>query len=504
MLYSLVKYIDPQCENLLVLNSSIKSIRIYSTKPSLLYAHPFFHFSEIPLNDEEKLDLENIGLGKISWHVSTSDTDQIPELYAYKKLYAYNYRNVIGYMELKMNPVILEEYFSQFENNPAFHSGDFALYREGKLIYSPDLDSDLPGAETLAKFNDNAFQIDYLHQRYLNYVTIPNLNLQLVITGNLGDLSAQSDQLPIILVTIFILLLMILLIYFFVNITDLSQQITDFSTYIRNSNPDHLTVYAIDTKSYREEYEELKHLILSYNNLIRENSTLMSTVEKMELLSQDARYQALQAQIHPHFIYGTLENIRMLALGNRDKDVADMIFSLSALIRQSLSISSKAVTLADELEIAKHYLTIQRFRFSERLNFHFQIEEGWQELLLPSFTLQPILENSVIYAVSKTFDECELSIHIFSDEKFVYLELANSGQTITEERLTEINEVLRGQREITEFKGNQNGIALSNIRERLQIYYQSHASICMKLEEDRTVTLISLERSNIHVSDTDC
>ena len=213
-----------------------------------------------------------------------------------------------------------------------------------------------------------------------------------------------------ILITLFICLLLVLMFHFFSNINDLSRQILDFSSYIRKSNPDDLTLYPETYEKYKQQYEELHHLIHSYNNLIKENSTLMSKVRKMELLSQDARYQALQAQIHPHFIYGTLENIRMLALQNRDKDVADMIFSLSALIRQSLSISSKAVSLEDEIEISAHYLKIQKFRFGERLTYSFQMDPALYKIPLPSFILQPILENAIIYGVSNTFDCCELKV----------------------------------------------------------------------------------------------
>ena len=59
--------------------------------------------------------------------------------------------------------------------------------------------------------------------------------------------------------------------------------------------------------------DELDNLIDTYNNLIRENNSLISTIQKMELLAQEARFQALQRQIHPHFIFGTLETIRMIA-----------------------------------------------------------------------------------------------------------------------------------------------------------------------------------------------
>ena len=79
----------------------------------------------------------------------------------------------------------------------------------------------------------------------------------------------------------------------------------DFSNYIRNSDPADLTLYQVTSQKYRQQYDELLHLICSYNDLFKENSTLISKVQKMEFLNQDAMYQALQAQIYPHFIYGT-------------------------------------------------------------------------------------------------------------------------------------------------------------------------------------------------------
>ena len=498
MLYSLKKYIIPQTQNLLIGNASIDSIRIYSHKTDLLYTDPFYSFDAIPLNEEEKETLLNSSPMNILWHVLPGSPDKIPELYAYKKLYAYDFKHVIGYMELKINPQILSEYLVQFQDPQAFHGADYALYQENQLIYS-HLSRRLLSEEQLVELDRNMVVIDYLHGTYINHVVIPDVDLRLVLTGSLNAISCQPADVLVIAISMFILLLLVLLLRFFSYITDLSRQIMDFSTYIRNSDPDDLTLYS-KQNGYRERYEELDHLVNSYNDLIQENSTLMTRVRKMELLSQDARYQALQSQIHPHFIYGTLENIRMLALQNQDRDVAEMVFSLSTLIRRSISISDRSVTLEEELETAKHYLTIQKYRFGDRLRYTFQIEDGWQHLLLPSFTLQPILENSILYGVSQTLDDCKLKVYVSSDPKVVTIRLSNSGKTITAKRLLEVNALLDGRTELSHFQGTHNGCALYNIKERLRIYYHEHTSMQMAIEDDSTVTIITIERSGLHVS----
>lgn len=506
MLYSLKKSIRKQCEDLRNGNTAIHSIRIYSSKSSLLYSDPFFPLDDIPLDEEETRLLIDSEPTEILWHVAPSESEdktKVPELYAYKKIYAYNYDHVIGYMELRLNPQILSEYFSQFHDNTSFHGGLFALYYNGEILYTTEKISNFSFMDNLDEWPPDTSLTDVLRNRYVNAVTIPYLNLDIIITGRLTALAGQPNNMLMTLITLFICLLLVLMFHFFSNITDLSKQILDFSSYIRRSNPDDLTLYPESHEKYKQEYEELQHLIHSYNHLIKENSTLMSKVRKMELLSQDARYQALQAQIHPHFIYGTLENIRMLALQNRDKDVADMIFSLSALIRHSLSISSKAVTLEDETQIAAHYLKIQKYRFGDRLTCSFDADGSLNGLQLPAFILQPILENAIIYGVSNTFDPCTLKVSISCEGAWIRIVISNSGKLIEKDRLKEINRLLSGEKELETFKGNHNGLALYNIKERLRIFFRGRASIKMALEGEYTQTIITIERSAVHVPDSD-
>lgn len=240
--------------------------------------------------------------------------------------------------------------------------------------------------------------------------------------------------------------------------------------------------------------DELDVLVDTYNLLIKEKDSLISQVQKMELFSQDARFHALQGQIHPHFIYGTLETIRMTAMQNKDKEVADMIFSLSSLLRYSMCISSKAVTLKNELEIARHYLTIQRMRFDDRIEYAFHVEEKLLDMEMPSFILQPILENAIVYGVSQTLDSCSLTVDAHEEEERVVLIISNSGLPITEQRLREVNELLSGEVSVEDFKGKRNGLALNNIKERLTIFFGGRASIRLTLQEERTATEIRIEK----------
>ncbi len=503
MLYSLMKTIRSQCSNLRTENASVQSFRIYSDKPSLLYVDPFHPFSSIPLAEDAQQQLRQSVPRDVLWYTVSDSTQTVPRLLAYKKLSPYTYDHVIGYMEVTLSPQILTDYFSQFENGTPFPDSRFAVYQDGRLLYSSHDASLLPDGEEFSSASQNGFTVDFFSGEYVNLVFLPEVNLQFVLTGKLLDLFGQSDNFLMPMIVFIICLLFFLLLRFFTSITDLSRQLMDFSTYIQNSDPDNLSFYSLDSRRYKHSYSEIDHLVSSYNHLFRDNYTLMSKVEKMELLNQDAMYQALQSQIHPHFIYGTLENIRMLALQNQDKMVADMVFSLSALIRESVSISSKSNTLKDELDIAGHYLKIQKYRFGSRLEYSFDIEDGLLSIKLPSFILQPILENSILYGAAEMFEPCTLTVSARSDPERIFLTLSNSGRTIAPERLAEVNALLEGSCRLSDFRSSRNGCALYNIRERLHIFFHGKASMSMALTEDSTQTLITIERSALHVSDPD-
>lgn len=491
MLYSLVKNIHSFCDNLCMTTPYLTSIKIYSDSPMLMYASPFAKLEDIPLDKPSLEALENSPIREMIWQAIPTEGEDFPTLYGYQKLYTANYSKCIGYAEVQLSSDLFSDYLEQITNLSDDPHAVYTLYQENKPIYST---SEKKAEEISPEDMDSGYEMTLLKNQYRNCLQIPKLNLCVIRSGRLSDrLILPSNNIPSILISIIIILLLALFIRFFMYVASLSKRILDFSSFIKHSNPDNLISFHPESKSVNGG-DELDSLIAAYNAMIRENTSLISQVQKMELLSQDARYQALQGQIHPHFIYGTLETIRMTALQNKDKEAAAMIFSLSSLIRYSISISSKSVTLRDELEIASHYLKIQKIRFDDRVDYTFNIDEQLLDLELPSFILQPILENAIIYGVSQTLDYCTLTVDAYEEESGIILSVSNTGLPITPQRLKEINSLLSGHTPLESFQGSHNGLALNNIKERLAIFFNGQASICLTSEDNRTATVITIPK----------
>ena len=477
------------CDELYQVTPYLTSLKIYSDSPLVLYAPPFNRMEDMKLEEATMEVLESAGLQEIVWQVVPSDTEEFPVLNGYQKIYTASYLKCIGYIEVQLSPDLFRAYFELLSNLSDDPQAVWTLYQGDTPIYTTS--SAESGSISLENI-ESGYEFSIWKDEYKNYVEISELGLYVVRSGHLSDRNIMpANNVPSIFISVIIVLLLILFSVFFINVALLSKRILDFSSFIKRADPEQLVPF-LPEKVASGKMDELDSLVNAYNAMIQEKSSLISTVRKMELLSKDARYQALQAQIHPHFIYGTLETIRMTALQNKDREAADMAFSLSALIRYSVSISSKSVTLKDELEIASHYLKIQKMRFDDRIEYEFHIDEGLSELKLPSFIIQPILENAIVYGVSQTLMQCVLTVEAYRRQGDIVLSVSNTGKLIDPQRLAEVNGLLAGEVPLENFRGNHNGLALNNLRERLNIFFNGRASIRLVLQEDRTVTVITI------------
>ena len=187
--------------------------------------------------------------------------------------------------------------------------------------------------------------------------------------------------------------------------------------------------------------------------------------------------------------------IRMTALQNKDRMVAGLIYSLSTILRYSVAVSSKAVTLREELKIAEHYLEIQKMRYAERIMYRFQIDENLLNMEMPSFVLQPILENAIVYGVCQTLDPCTLVVEAYENDSCIVFSVTNTGKMITVQRMQEVNDMLSGKVNAEEFQGSNNGVALKNIKERLYIFFSGRASVRLDLQDGKTATIITIAKN---------
>lgn len=221
----------------------------------------------------------------------------------------------------------------------------------------------------------------------------------------------------------------------------------------------------------RLEIEEIAQLQNDFNIMAKHIDYLINDVLKKEIKIKEFKYKVLQQQINPHFLYNTLDTIHWMAQDYRCDKISYMARSLSNMFRAALDLED-IVTLNEEAGILQDYITIQKIRFEERLDFNMDIDEEYLGLLIPKLTLQPIVENSINYCLEKYEGICHIRLICERKENHVEISISDNGPGMDEEF---VRKLLSGQS-----KPTKRGIGLKNIDERLKLFYGDEYGIIIK------------------------
>lgn len=186
---------------------------------------------------------------------------------------------------------------------------------------------------------------------------------------------------------------------------------------------------------------------------------------RSEALAHEAQLLMLRYQLNPHFLFNTLNAISTLVLSEANERANEMLTKLSKFLRYSLDHSPlDKVSLAHELETSRLYLDIEKVRFAERLRLNINIEKRAEQAMVPTMILQPLIENSIKYAISKSESGGTISIVARVEKDRLRLEVSDDGPGLPE------SEGRSDMLSLTQ------GVGVSNIRNRLQqIYADEHS-----------------------------
>lgn len=209
--------------------------------------------------------------------------------------------------------------------------------------------------------------------------------------------------------------------------------------------------------------DEVGQLHRTYRMMIGKINELITENYAKQIVIKETQFKALQAQINPHFLYNTLESINWLAKANGQQQISRMVEALGFLLRSSISLKETLITVQEELDIVMNYLTIQKYRFEDRLLFELDMPEEANAAYLPKLTLQPLLENAIHYAVETMIEPCRIRIVGKLEGDLLRITVQDDGPGMTAELLDQVRTGTAPTR--------GSGIGLKNIEERIVIAF---------------------------------
>lgn len=212
---------------------------------------------------------------------------------------------------------------------------------------------------------------------------------------------------------------------------------------------------------------EISTLIATYNGMAAQIRELLRRLKKEYRKKEEMRFQALQAQINPHFILNTLNNIKWMAYIREDREVAEMLSSLGSMMEASIGRGETLITLKEELDYTGHYVTLMKLRFSEKLTLHTDVLPECREQEMIKLLLQPLVENSIRHGIELLDRPGSITIgaEVWRERGLMIITVADNGCGMSGLEL----EALR--KELADPEGSSASIGLRNVQERIRLHY---------------------------------
>lgn len=278
-------------------------------------------------------------------------------------------------------------------------------------------------------------------------------------------------------------IVMVLLVPILV-VSNFAKRTNKIIRFMRKVESGDLSARILDDKE-----DELGQISRSFNDMLDELTRHIDRVYKAEIKQKHTELAALQARVNPHFLYNTLEVIRMRAVSQGARDVGEMIYSLSVLFKSFVQPKGEN-TLKDELETSRLYLELFRIRYKDKLSYEIICDESLAGRKIMRMALQPIIENYVVHGLQPKRADNRIVITIEQLEGRVRIQAEDNGIGIEPERLESIREAMDSIEETGESFG------LRSVHERLKLLYGTDYGLVIE-STPGVGTIVTLEFPDI-------
>ena len=236
----------------------------------------------------------------------------------------------------------------------------------------------------------------------------------------------------------------------------------------------------IDTESMDA---DSRKLAVGFNSMMDEIAVLMEQVKVEQHQLEQIRFNALQSQIQPHFLYNTLECIHWQAIADGNKEISTMVKALAQYYRVCLSRGKEIISLKQELDHIRSYLIIQNMRYDNIIELDVQVDACYDDVKIPKMTLQPLIENSIYHGIRvKEGKRGVVEIRIRQEDSDVWIVVADSGTGMSQEEIDEMNQSISVYDESF-------GYGVRNVNKRIEIMFGPKYGLHFRKNEHEGVSV---------------
>ena len=287
----------------------------------------------------------------------------------------------------------------------------------------------------------------------------------------------ETESLYMLTAAILLCVAMLLAIFFATAITRPIKELKESMEEVEKGNFENTDV-AVGPGS------EIDSLGNSFNLMTARIRQLMeqNTYEQEE--KRKSELKALRSQINPHFLYNTLDSIIWMAEGGKNKEVVRMTSALARLLRQSISNDNERIPLQKEVDYAGSYLTIQKMRYKDKLEYEIEVDEDIKKEEIINLILQPLVENAIYHGIKYKGSKGLIKIVGYGEDDKIILKVIDNGIGMDEA-------ALKGIFDKSKESEGKNGVGVYNVQTRICLYYGAEYGLCFEsvLGQGTTATI---------------
>jgi two-component system sensor histidine kinase YesM len=388
-----------------------------------------------------------------------------------------NGKNETGILLIELNNATLTDLAGK--TNLGNHGHLLILNDRGSLLYSSE-----PPPEEMTAYSAPLASRIFLGSRkvtiknidmFINVNTLMNTRWLIVTVSNINEIRNAMNHLSLLLAVIFLATIALSALVSGLISLRVSRPINQLkSAMLKIENGDFSVPVSV---SGQREIVTLAH---SFNSMVTNIQDLMGRLVSQQREKRKLELQVLQNQINPHFLYNTLDSIVWLAEHNRNPEVITTVVSLARFFRISISKGEIFIPVEDEISHVENYLTIQSIRYSNKFTYFIKVDDDIRKMKVMKLILQPLVENAIHHGIGDETGYIEITGII--RDGFLVFGVTNTGYGITDAKIGEMYETMRGGQE-------HPSVGIRNVYQRLKLYYGETATITITSIPDESTTV---------------